>query len=58
MGDQQVAGLIMKIGGGLLLWSIIAVIFFKWSAKEESGTTEELEWDDFESELQALNMRK
>ena len=48
----------MKIGGGLLLWSIIAVIFFKWSAKEESGTTEELEWDDFESELQALNMRK
>lgn len=58
VGDQQVAGLIMKIGGGLLLWSIIAVIFFKWSAKEESGTTEELAWDDFERELEALNLRK
>ena len=58
VGDQQLAGLIMKIGGGLLLWSIIAVIFFKWSAKEESGTAEEVAWDDFERELQALNLRK
>jgi putative membrane protein len=58
VGDQQVAGLIMKIGGGLLLWSIIAVIFFKWSAQEESGKTEELGWDDFERELQAMDMRK
>lgn len=58
VGDQQVAGLIMKIGGGLLLWTIIAVIFFKWSAKEEAGTTEELEWDDFERELTALDLRK
>ncbi|MDQ4145860.1 MAG: cytochrome c oxidase assembly protein [Actinomycetota bacterium] len=58
VGDQQVAGLIMKIGGGLLLWSIIAVLFFKWSASEESGTAEEVAWDDFERELQALNLRK
>ncbi len=56
--DQQIAGLIMKIGGGLLLWSIIAVLFFKWSAREESGTAEEVAWDDFERELQALNLRK
>ena len=27
--DQQVAGLIMKLGGGLFLWAIIVVIFFK-----------------------------
>lgn len=58
VGDQQLAGLIMKIGGGLLLWSIIAVLFFKWSAKEESGSAEEVAWDDFERELQAMNLRK
>ncbi len=33
--DQQVAGLIMKIGAGLLLWSLIAVTFFRWAADEE-----------------------
>ncbi len=33
--DQQVAGLIMKIGAGMLLWSLIAVIFFRWFADEE-----------------------
>src|SRR5260370_41650444 len=33
--DQQVAGLIMKIGAGILLWSLIAVTFFRWAADEE-----------------------
>lgn len=28
--DTQAAGLVMKLGGGLLLWSIITVIFFRW----------------------------
>lgn len=55
--DQLIAGLIMKIGGGLLLWSIIAVLFFRWYAKEESGVADELTWDDFESELQVLGLR-
>ena len=36
--DQQIAGLIMKIGAGLLLWVIIAVIFFRWAAEEEQRT--------------------
>lgn len=35
MTDQLVAGLIMKIGGGIVLWTAIAVIFFKWAAEEE-----------------------
>jgi putative membrane protein len=35
VGDQQVAGLIMKIGAGILLWSLIAVTFFRWAADEE-----------------------
>lgn len=33
--DQQVSGLIMKIGGGLVLWAVIAVTFFKWGARED-----------------------
>jgi putative membrane protein len=33
--DQQIAGLLMKLGAGLLLWALIAVIFFRWAAEEE-----------------------
>ena len=34
--DQQVAGLIMKLGGGLLLWGTILVIWFKWISAERA----------------------
>jgi len=33
--DQQVGGLLMKIGAGMLLWALIAVFFFRWAADEE-----------------------
>ena len=36
--DQRVAGLIMKIGGGLVLWVVIAVIFFTWANEEERAS--------------------
>lgn len=35
--DQLVAGLIMKIAGGLILWSVIVVVFFNWHAQERDG---------------------
>lgn len=35
--DQLIAGLIMKIGGGLILWGFIAAIFFNWAERERSG---------------------
>jgi putative membrane protein len=56
--DQMIAGLIMKIVGGLLLWTVIAVMFFRWNAKEEARTDHEVTWDDFERELDAWDMRK
>lgn len=56
--DQMIAGLIMKIGGGLLLWSIITVMFFKWNAREEAQQKEDVSWDDFERELEVWNLRK
>jgi putative membrane protein len=35
--DMQDAGLIMKIGGGVVLWVIIAIVFFRWYSDEEGG---------------------
>jgi putative membrane protein len=35
LDDQLIAGLIMKVGGGLVLWAIIATIWFRWAAAEE-----------------------
>lgn len=30
LDDQRAAGLIMKLGGGLVLWGVITVLFFSW----------------------------
>jgi putative membrane protein len=55
--DQQTAGLIMKIVGGLYLWLIIAIIFFRWYESEERQDRRDKEvvllWDDVEQELLA-----
>lgn len=55
LNDQLFAGLIMKVGGGSYLWIVIAVIFFRWYAHEEStGSDDVLFWDDVERELARL----
>ncbi len=36
LDDQRIAGLVMKLGGGLLLWGVIAVVFFRWSSSEKA----------------------
>jgi len=53
--DQQMAGLIMKIVGGLFLWLVIAIVFFRWYESEERRSAEGdvLLWDDVEEELLA-----
>lgn len=58
--DQMVAGLLMKIGGGLLLWAVIAAIFFRWYAAESKpgAQDEPVAWHDFEHELNALDLRR
>lgn len=33
--DMQVSGLIMKLGGGFYLWTVITVLFFRWAGREE-----------------------
>lgn len=49
--DQQVAGLLMKIGGGLILWARITVIFFQWAAQEKRGGPDPLYWREIERDL-------
>ena len=46
VADQTIAGIVMKLGGGLIIWLTIAVIWFRW-------TSQEREWEDLESSLRA-----
>jgi cytochrome c oxidase assembly factor CtaG/copper(I)-binding protein len=32
--DQRLAGLLMKIGGAVILWTAITIIFFRWATRE------------------------
>ncbi len=50
--DQRIAGLLMKLGGGFLLWLIIAVLFFKWHAAEEENDRQARHWRDLEREVE------
>ena len=52
-GDQQIAGLIMKLLGSLILWSFIAFAFFKWYAREEAEARGP-HWPEIEEELDRL----
>lgn len=36
LDDQRIAGLVMKLGGGLLIWALIAIVFFRWSSSEKA----------------------
>lgn len=51
VADQQLAGLLMKIVGGLFLWAVIGVLFFRWQREDESGGPDVLYWRDLEPEL-------
>ena len=52
--DQRIAGLVMKLVGGFILWGFIAVLFFRWHAQEELGGTDEPVWQDVERHLSRL----
>ena len=49
--DQQIAGLTMKIGGGLFLWAVITFLFFRWNHEEETGGPDLLYWHENEHRL-------
>ncbi|MEI6570681.1 MAG: cytochrome c oxidase assembly protein, partial [Actinomycetes bacterium] len=58
LDDQLIAGLIMKIGAGLLLWGVIAVIFFRWAASEESRNRPDKALREMDRELIEMGLRK
>ncbi len=41
LADQQVGGLIMKVGGGVLFMTLLVVTFFRWYAREEAESAAE-----------------
>jgi putative membrane protein len=51
--DQLLAGLIMKIVGGLILWGFIATIFFRWHAREERDGWDALAYRPVERDLRS-----
>ncbi|MFQ6019219.1 MAG: cytochrome c oxidase assembly protein [Dehalococcoidia bacterium] len=56
IGDRQIAGLIMKLLGSLILWSFIAVAFFKWYEWEEAEARGP-RWTEVEEELDQLGLK-
>jgi putative membrane protein len=55
--DQQIAGGLMKTTGTLILWSFVAVAFFKWYAKEEAEAKGPA-WSEVEEELRELGLEQ
>jgi putative membrane protein len=54
--DQRMAGLVMKIGAGLLLWMLIAVTFFRWAAEEDRRSVQTRKWQDLDRELNRMEL--
>ena len=47
--DQLIAGLLMKLVGGAILWTVIAWYFFKWQNVEEREGIDVLEWSKLDN---------
>jgi putative membrane protein len=52
--DMQIAGVIMKIGVGMTLWIIIAIVFFRWYSVEEDPGPSRRVSRDLERELMGM----
>jgi putative membrane protein len=53
LSDQRLAGLLMKLGGGAILWTVIAVAFFKWYGQEQREGWDALSFRDVEHDVRA-----
>jgi putative membrane protein len=52
LDDQQLAGAMMKVGGGVILWTVIFITFFKWYGQSQRHDADTLTWADVERELE------
>jgi putative membrane protein len=53
LNDQLIAGLLMKLVGGFILWGFVATIFFRWYAREERDGWDALALRPLERELRS-----
>ena len=53
LDDQMIAGLIMKLIGGAILWGFIATIFFRWYAREHDQDWDASRYRDVEHEIRS-----
>jgi putative membrane protein len=51
--DQLIAGLVMKLVGGAILWVVIAVGFFRWGREESNEGWDALKFRNVEGEVRA-----
>lgn len=56
--DMRLAGLIMKIVGGLILWTVIAVLFFRWFQVESRDGVDVLEHRDVDRMLNRVELKR
>ncbi len=56
--DQLVAGLIMKIVGGFILWGVIAVLWFRWWSLEHTEGVDVLAFGDVDRALNRAQVAK
>ena len=56
--DQLVAGLIMKIVGGFILWGVIAVLWFRWWTLEDKEGVDVLAFGDVDRALNRAQVAK
>ena len=56
--DQQIAGLGHKIIGGMIIWGIMAVLFFRWAAGEQPDKVQTISWSQFERDLERYDLRQ
>jgi putative membrane protein len=56
--DQTIAGLVMKLAGGAILWTAIAIIFFKWYRQEQTEGWDALAMHRVDREISSELSRK
>lgn len=56
--DQRIGGLLMQLPAGLLLWAIIAVVFFQWAGDEERKDLPRHGLAELDRELTEMGLRR
>ena len=54
--DQRIAGLTMKLVGGLILWGFIAALFFRWNKQDALTGSDQPAWQDVERRANRLGV--